>query len=79
MDVMTEDTPKSKPTGAHVATALDEPVIHLRDERLPNYTECGISASNATSAELMASCPKCVNWRIRTLEFRARAMKAIMQ
>lgn len=78
MDVMTEET-KSKPTGAHVATALDEPVIHLRDERLPEYTECGIMASSVTSAERMATCPKCISWRIATLEHRARAMKAIMQ
>lgn len=79
MDVMTEETPKSKPTGSHVATVLDEPVIHLRDERLPDYTECGIMASRVTSAERMATYPKCISWRIATLEHRARAMKAIMQ
>ena len=79
MDVMTEETPKTKPTGAHVATDLDEPVIHLRDERIPEYTECGIMASRVTSAERMATCPKCINWRIATLEHHARAMKAIMQ
>lgn len=77
MDAMTEETPKTKPTGAHVAPALDEPVIHLRG--IPDYTEYGIMASRVTSAERMATCPKCINWRIATLEHRARAMKAIMQ
>jgi len=79
-DVIMQATTESPPRKVYAMIEPSKPIIHLRDERLTDYTECGLVADGEwTNAELLATCPKCINWRAGTLEYRAKQLRNIQR
>ena len=77
MELTTESPPQKK---VHAMIEPSKPIVHLRDERLTDYTECGLVADGEwTNAELLATCPKCINWRAGTLEYRAKQLRTVQR